>query len=150
MSKRRTYSVEFKIDVVKFAEKHSNRETGRKFQVDESMVRRWVQNKAKLNAAYEKPGPSKKKSKLGCGRKPILSTIEDQLMEKVAHEREQQHHVSTKLVTVWAKNMAAEKGLTAFVGSRGWLCNFLKRFSLTLTRRTTTGHWAIHATRLRR
>ena len=116
------YSVEFKIDVVNFAEKHSNRETGRKFQVDESMVRRWVQNKAKLNAAYEKPGPSKKKSKLGCGRKPILSTIEDQLMEKVAHERKQQHHVSTKLVTVWAKNMAAEKGLTAFAANKFFLC----------------------------
>ena len=108
------------------------------------MVCRWVQNKAKLNTAYEKPGQSKKKSKLGCGRKPILSTIEDQLMEKVAHEREQQHHVSTKLVTVSAKNMAAEKGLTVFVGSRGWLCNFLKRFNLTLRRRTTTGQFMPH------
>ncbi|CAK8671192.1 unnamed protein product [Clavelina lepadiformis] len=108
------------------------------------MVRRWVQNKAKLNAAHEKPGPSKKKSKLGCGRKPILSTVEDQLMAKVAHEREQQHHVSTKLITAWAKNLAAEKGLTAFVASRGWLCNFLKRFNLTLRRRTTTGQSTPH------
>ena len=65
-------------------------------------------------------------------------------MEKVAHEREQQHHVSTKLITVWATNMAAEKGLTAFVGSRGWLCNFLKRFNLTLRRRMTTGQSMPH------
>ena len=40
--------------------------------------------------------------------------------------------------------MAAEKGLTAFVGSRGWLCNFLKRFNLTLRRRTTTGQSIPH------
>ena len=75
MSKKQAYSVEFKIEIIDFAEKHSNRETGRKFQVDDSMVRQWVQNKAKLNTAYEKLGPSKKKSKLGCERKPILSAI---------------------------------------------------------------------------
>ena len=144
MSKRRTYSVEFKTEVVNFAEKRSNQEIGQKFQVDESMVHGWVQNKAKLNVAYEKPGPSKKKSKFGCGRKPMLSTIEDQLMEKVALKREQQHHVSTKLITVWANNMAAEKGWTAFVESHGWLCNFLKRFDLTLRRRTTTGQSMPH------
>jgi len=138
MSKRRAYTVEFKIEAVKFAETHSNRETARKFQVDESMVRRWVQNKANLNAAYDQPGPSKKKLKLGCGRKPCLSTIEDKLMEKIAHEREQQHHVSSKLITVWAKTMADENGLTEFAASRGWLCNFLRRFNLTLRRRTTT------------
>ena len=43
MSKRRAYSVEFKTEVIKFAENHSNRETGRKFKIDESMVRRWLQ-----------------------------------------------------------------------------------------------------------
>ena len=70
--------------------------------------------------------------------------LEDQLMEKVAHEQEQQHHLSTKLITVWANNMAAEKGLTAFVESRGWLCNFLKQFNLTLKRQTTTGQSMSH------
>ena len=60
MSKRRAYFVEFKIEVIEFAEKHSNRQTGRKYKVDESMVRRWVKEKAKLKEAYDKPGQTKK------------------------------------------------------------------------------------------
>ena len=34
MSKRHAYSIEFKTEVIKFAKKHSNRETGRKFKID--------------------------------------------------------------------------------------------------------------------
>ena len=64
------------------------------------MVQRWVKEKPKLKEAYDKPGQTKKKLKLGCGRKLILSTsVEDMLMAKIAHKREQQHHISTKFVT---------------------------------------------------
>ena len=56
MNKRRTHSVEFKIEVIEFAEKHSNRETGRNYKVDKLMVRRWVKEKAKLKEADDKPG----------------------------------------------------------------------------------------------
>ena len=73
MSKSRAYSIEFKTEVIKFAENHSNRETGRKFKIDESMVRRWLQKKKEINEAYEQPGPSKKRLRLdGAGRKPCL------------------------------------------------------------------------------
>ena len=71
MSKRRAYSIEFKTEVIKFAEKHSNRETGRKFKIDESMVRRWLQKK-EINEAFDQPGPSKKRLRLeGAGRKCV-------------------------------------------------------------------------------
>ena len=80
MSKRRAYSIEFNTEVIKFAENHSNQEIGRKFKIDESMVRRWLQKK-EINEAYEQPGPSKKRLRLdGAGRKPCLSTVEE-LME---------------------------------------------------------------------
>ena len=48
------------------------------------------------------------------------------LMEKIAHEREQQHHVSTKLVTFWATKMSFENGITDFAASREWLFRFLQ------------------------
>ena len=35
--------------------------------------------------------------------------------------------------------MAGERGLNEFVASRGWLGNFIKRFNLSIRRRTTTG-----------
>ena len=64
MSKKCAYSIEFKTEVIKFAEKHSNRETRRKFKIDESMVRRWLQKKKEINEAYEHPGPLKKRLRL--------------------------------------------------------------------------------------
>ena len=82
MSKSKAYSVDFKLEVIKFAENYSNRETGRKFKIDKSIVHKWKDKKAKLVEIHELPGPSKKKLKFGCGRKPILSTIENELMEK--------------------------------------------------------------------
>ena len=103
------------------------------------MVQRWVKEKVKLKEAYDKPEQTKKKLKLGGGRKLILSTIiKDILMEKIAYKREQQHHVSTKLVTFWATKMASENGITDFAASHGWLFRFLQRFKLMIGR-TTTG-----------
>ena len=104
------------------------------------MVRKWKQQKAELQELCEQSIASRKK--LGHedgGRKPCLSTIEDVLMKKIAPDREQQYHVSCKMITIWAKEMADEKGLSEFAASRGWLSNFVKRFHLSIRRWTTTG-----------
>ena len=140
MKKRRAYSIKFKIEVIQFAEKHSNRETGRKFKIDESMVRRWLHKKKEINEAYEQPGSSKRRLRLeGAGRKPCLSTVEDELIEKIAKERADHRHVSPKLIQVWAAKKAEEINLTEFMASRGWLSNFMKRYNLSIRRRTMTG-----------
>ena len=71
------------------------------------------------NEAYKQPKPSKKRLRLeGAGQKPCLSTVEDELMEKIAKEWAEQHHVSTKLIQVWATKMAEEISLTEFMASR--------------------------------
>ena len=94
MSKRRAYTIEHKVEIVKFAKTHSNRETGRKFKICESVVRKWKQQKAELQGLCEQSITSRKKFRLeGGGRKPCLSTIEDVLMEKIAQECEQQHRI---------------------------------------------------------
>eukprot|EP00795_Rhopilema_esculentum_P004895 gene4894-21227_t len=139
MSRREAYDVKFKMEVIAVAEKCSNREAGRQFKIDESMVRRWRQNKSKLELAYHQPGLASKKKKLGVGRKPWLSTIEDDLMGKIVHEREQQHHVPYKLIQAWAQEMAQDNGITEFRASRGWLCNFMRRHNLTVRSRTANG-----------
>ena len=59
-------------------------------------------------------------------------------MENIPFEREQQHHVSSKLIQVWAEQTAYDDGLTDFVASHGWLQNFMSRFNLSLRRQTTT------------
>ena len=69
----------------------------------------------------------------------MLPTIEETLMTKIASERDRQHHVSCKLIQVWAKDMARDAGIDNFEASRGWLQKFLVRFNLVLRRKTTTG-----------
>ena len=39
--KRKSCDLKFRQSVIKYAEENSNREAGRKFSIDESMVRRW-------------------------------------------------------------------------------------------------------------
>ena len=89
--------------------------------------------------AYEQTGQSKKRIMFeGAGRKPCLSTVEDELMKKIAKERAEHHQVSTKLIQVWATKMAKEISLTEFKAFRGWLFNFMKRYNLSIRWRTTT------------
>ena len=104
------------------------------------MVRQWVQKKQEFSETYKKSRTLKKKFRVdGRGRRSHLSTIKDSVLEKIAREREQQHHVSCKIVQLWAEELADENGLSEFAASRGWLSNFLKRYNLTIRRRTTTG-----------
>ena len=56
--------------------------------------------KANLVEIHKLPGPSKKRLKFGCGRKLMVITMENQLMEEIALERQQQHHVSSNLIQV--------------------------------------------------
>ena len=78
MSKRRAYTIEYKVEAVKFAKIHTNRETRRKYKINESVVRKWKQQKAELQELCELSFASRKKLRFeGGGRKPSLSTIED-------------------------------------------------------------------------
>ena len=47
-SKRRSYEARFKLSVVDFAQQSSNRAAGRKFGVNEKLVRDWIKDANKL------------------------------------------------------------------------------------------------------
>jgi ribosomal protein L37E len=50
MSKRKSYTAEFKLSGVKYAEENGNRSAGREYSVDERSVREWRKQKNVLNA----------------------------------------------------------------------------------------------------
>ena len=81
------------LKVINFAEENNNRDAGRKFNVDESQVRRWRQKKNSFLSETD----AKRRKLQGGGRKPVLGEIEEELMQKIFHEREQHHHVPCKL-----------------------------------------------------
>jgi transposase-like protein len=45
---RACYTAKFKLEVVRYAQEHGNTAAGRKFDVDETNVRRWSSEKEKL------------------------------------------------------------------------------------------------------
>ncbi len=74
--KRKSYDSAFKLKVVEYAEKYSNRAATRQFGIaSESCIRDWRKKKAQLQ------GQTSKKQRLtGGGRKPIALEMEDQLI----------------------------------------------------------------------
>ena len=53
MSKWRGYTIECKVEVAKFAKTHTNRDTGRKYKINESVVHKWKPQKAELQELCE-------------------------------------------------------------------------------------------------
>jgi transposase-like protein len=136
-SKKRlkSYSSEYKLTVVNYAENTSNRAAERFYGVNECMIRKWRKKKDEL----KKPNAAKRQKLEGGGRKPSLGKLEEILVERVFQERANQNHVPCKLIQVWALDLARQNGFLNFKATRGWLSNFLQRFNLTIRRRTTSG-----------
>ena len=71
-SQKKSFDSAFKLKVVEFAEKNSNRGAGRKFGVDEKRVWEWRKQKQQLESL-----PRKKR---GGGRKAALPDMEEELL----------------------------------------------------------------------
>ena len=70
--KNKTYDAAYKLKVIEYAAKHTNREAGRKFNVGESSVRDWRKQKNKLAVL-----PSKSLRLPGGGRRAHAPDIEE-------------------------------------------------------------------------
>ena len=74
--RKQSHEARFKLKVVEYAEKESNRAAGRKYGVNEKQVREWRKKKQQLIAL-----PPKKKRLEGGGKKPLIPEIEEKLEE---------------------------------------------------------------------
>lgn len=128
--RRKNYDLKSKLSAIRCAEETSNREAGRKFSVDESMIRRWRKNSSKIKGESSSMVQSKKELLSGAGRKPVLGDLEEEQLGKIIDEREKHHHVPCKLINVWAQELATAHNFEGFQASRGWLFNFVRRSNL--------------------
>ena len=131
--RKRSHEASFKLKVVEYAEKESNRAAGRKYGVNEKQVREWRKKKQQLIAL-----PPKKKRLEGGGKKPLIPEIEEKLEEWIEHLRAGNLRVTR--ISIQRKAMEIFQSSDRshdFTASRGWLENFLKRKTFTLRRRTT-------------
>ena len=50
--KRKSYDFKFKQSVIKYAQENSNREAGRTFAIDQSMVRQWRKKSSEISDKF--------------------------------------------------------------------------------------------------
>ena len=131
--KRSSYSVDFKLKVVKYAEEiNNNNEAGRHFGVDEKNVRRW-RNDSTLQSM-----PKSKKAKRGpkSGQNPEMEAT---LLEWFDEQRQKGDQVSSLAIRFKAVKLAksGDYPITSpFKASLGWCIRFQKRHGLTLRCKT--------------
>ena len=129
----KAYDVTFKLKAVDFAEKESKEAAARQFGVDPKTIREWCQKKEQL-VALKKSGKSKKQRLVGAGRKALDSDLEEALFSWIMELRSRNLRVSRSMIRVQARTMSS---VSTFKASRGWLERFMKRYSLSLRRKTT-------------
>ena len=136
--KIRSYTLEFKLTAIDFAEVHGNRASANKFNVDVKRIREWRKSKEAIAEKKTSTTGKNQKRLSGGGCKPKDVGLEKELMEWITQRRTAKLRVSRKLIMFKARRLheervgedAADKNV--FVASRGWLMNFMRRFGLSL------------------
>ena len=136
--KRRSFTMQFKLQVIAYARAHSNRSAAKKFNIEPKRVREWISHEAAIKAT------KKSKQKLeGGGRKCMDEQLEEDVILWIYDQRSRMLHVSRKMIMFKAKKLFDEKTddpavRDSFVASRGWCEKFMRRHGLSLRRKTTT------------
>ena len=141
--KIKSYSLDLKKEVVEYAINYSNRQAGRRYNVDEKRVREWRAKMEDIKARVADKGGLKRRRLDGGGRKLTNDDLEEEVLIWIMDRRSAMLRVSRKLIMKKAK-IIHDKSTDdpavkeSFVASRGWLEKFMKRNGLSLRRRTTT------------
>ena len=126
--KIRSYTLEFKLTAIDFAEVLGNRASANKFNVDVKRIREWRKSKEAI-AEKKTSTTGKNQKRLSGGCKPKDVGSEEELMEWITQRRTAKLRVLRKLIMFKARRLheervgedAADKNV--FVASRGWLMN---------------------------
>ena len=127
---KRAFSLDFKLQVVEEAKKSNNRHTAREHEIDESLVRSWRKNEAKMRETCEKEkNVNTKRFRLdGSGRKVKNKELEEKLFAWVMAQRAGEIHVTQKNICEMARQLSNNPEFTA---SNGWCQNFIRRYGLS-------------------
>ena len=104
MSERKSYSLKFKVEVIKKAELSSNRSATDWYQINEKQVRNWRYDKAKTNEILDIPGHTARnedRKRLVGGRRCHFLD-ESSILNNIQRNCEKNHHVPRKMVKTCA------------------------------------------------
>ena len=94
--RNKSYSVSYKLDVVRFAKANSNRLAARKYQIDPKRVREWRQKESDLKEMAVRSKDVKRGK--GGGRKPCSVELEEDVLSWIRSMRSRRLRVRRKMV----------------------------------------------------
>ncbi|KAJ0023466.1 hypothetical protein NQD34_003365 [Periophthalmus magnuspinnatus] len=128
--KRKSYSADYKMQVVKYAAKNGNRAAERKFGVNEKLVRDWRKAEVILISM-------EKTKKANRGLKARWPKLEEQLHKWVLEQRAAGRGLSTVHLRLQAQVIAKDMNINDFAGGPSWCYRFMHRNRLSIRARTT-------------
>ena len=138
VSERTSYSIEEKLIVVNYAQENGRNAAARHFNLNAPMVGRWIRQ----SNEWEKE--NKKKKHVGSGRKAFYPEAEDKLYNWVIEQRKKGLAVNYTSVRLQMYKIFKEPAIQVlyptgeheFQGTLTWIQSFMKRYNLSLRRKT--------------
>lgn len=96
-------------------------QTAREFNVDRKRVREWESYDTLLEHSV---GKESKQRRIGSGRGPLSSDLDQKVFEFLEEERSERRPVSNLLLRSMALQLARGFGLSEFLASVGWLAEW--------------------------
>ena len=136
---RTSYSIEEKLTVVKYAQENGRNAAAKYFSLDAPMIGRWIKQSSKWEEE------NKKKKRVGTpGRKAFYPEAENLLYSWIIEQRKKGFAVNYIAVRLQMCKILKEPTIQAlypageceFQGNLSWINSFMKRFNLSLRRRT--------------
>jgi Tc5 transposase DNA-binding domain len=133
--KRSSYSIQQKKEVVAYAKQHGRNKAARHFELNGSMVGRWMKASAKWTTETKLYS-----LRIGSGRNSFFPEAEKRLYNWVIEQRKQGLAVTSATIKVTMFNILEEPDMIALYGnttesfkaSFRWLYGFMKRYKLSL------------------
>ncbi len=122
---RRAYTLEFKLDVLKWMKKNSGstRGTAKRFGIHRRMVQKWKENEPELAKAFVANGA--KRMKIRQQKQPLFQELEERMLHWFMGQRQSQPSDSS--IKTYALSIAREIGLDNFKASSAWILSFKER-----------------------
>ena len=132
MSTRKSYSAKMKLKAISHAKTFGTLAAAEKFEVHESMIRRWKVMESRLQSTSTERRAFR-------GLRAKWPQIEAELKAWIVLRRDKHRAIDGRMLKREAQGIASRLGLSNFQASCGWIRNFMKQNLLSARRRTSVG-----------